>query len=972
MSASFSDPDAGPSQLPISTPQITSKNHSHLRFSSDLGRRTSRTKNLKSFGNDPLRMEESFLTSFGRRPPDGSGGRSSGRRVVLIDAKGGSSYISNPSGHRRRIHSLSSSPYYPPAKSHMIQKSEDDESNLFSDEYDLSQEDSRILQDVERAVKMKARREARLKAGKSPSNRASLTSSPSQTSSSPSRLLSAIPGSPTSIAFPSNGSPPVDIDFSPSTEPTTHSAPVVLLGPKKVPNHPVPWSSDDGSTLDWSGMHEDDKSERRWTLSISKSKGKDKDQLTSFTPIEKQESLYSRKLSRIKTLTSQRTLQKAAITSDQLQRRYQLTYAALSSGSKRYNLPMVARWFDGQDKIVQSALTKAEPLTWLKHLERKDPSSKRSGWHLSALIMEEFLQAQNASDTMAIIPEDPSLASPDLPSHHHSVLSFPSPSLASSRFSGHPLSGHISSEGRISFEPFVESGRQSLESRKSVDSAPSSILSGGSPNRSIKVLDISSPVASAQHLLDGTRHHPGSGSERAASPRTSLHDHSDDNDHKTKRQSLQAGDTIERQRSQGSSHISLSGDEPRVQRMSLKDGIRLQLSPTFQSPHRPSSLKSEKAMKSPSDMLSNRPKVRISLPPSVRDSEERDRLREEEQDDIKADHEYRLKSELLEQCRAQNLRVRGLLNRIATGVKEYETCQACLLTFLDLPHTGLPQELLEAFMHDPAAVTGHTGRFRGYKAVDDIHVRLARQRAIFQAFLQQDAGEGGLPVTHDVLQDPIAALMESIAKLEVHRIDIAERNEEVMKILEETQPMHNQVKDDYQRTVGYTSVIYPEISQIQVLEESYKDHYQHFWELGMNSLTFILDIVAPFWRTYGRTIGVDVQDFLIIPLYRNEFTGEAKRYPITHVPKRSVHHWVALGLFFCGCAFATLLQAYFGLSLLAHYRLQHITYVRWVILPIFWGAILGQWIMVCISTCIILLQVATVCWWLGWYIGLFT
>ncbi|KAG7098958.1 hypothetical protein E1B28_000846 [Marasmius oreades] len=632
MSTSLSDLD-GANHLPVPNTQITSKNNPNPRFPSDLGRRASRSK--KAPGDDSSRKEE----AGNARLADGSSGKTTGRRVVSIDAKLGTSYTSSSAKHRRRIHSISSSTYHPAAISQMLQQDEDDSSNPFSDEYELSQEDSRILQDVERAVKMKARREARLKAGKSNHNRASLNSSPSQTSSSPSKLLSIIPGSPTGTAFPSNGSPPVDIDFSPSTETTNYSTP---LGSRKIPSHPVPWSSDDGSTLDWSGIPEDDKHERRWTLSISKGKGKDKEQLTSVMSIEKQENIYSTKLSRIKTLASQHTLQKAAITSDQLQRRYHLAYTALSSGSKRYNLAKVVRWFDDQDKIVQSALTKAEPLTWLKHLARKGPSS---GWHLSALIMEEFLQAQNVRDTMTTIPEDPTQTSPKPSSHHHSVPAFPSPSLASSRFSAQPSSRHKSSEGRISFEPFVETRRQSLESRKSVDSAPSSLVSGASiPNWSLKAPDILSPGNSAPHL-DSARYHAASGSDNADSPRNSVHGHSDDSGRKPKLLSLQVGEVIERQRSQDSAHDAFSGEESRVQKSSPKDGMRSQFSPSPQSPYRPTSLKSEKALKSPLDTFSSRPKVRISLPPPMRDSVEVDHLKEEEEDDIKADHEYRLKTE---------------------------------------------------------------------------------------------------------------------------------------------------------------------------------------------------------------------------------------------------------------------------------------------------------------------------------------
>ena len=63
-------------------------------------------------------------------------------------------------------------------------------------------------------------------------------------------------------------------------------------------------------------------------------------------------------------------------------------------------------------------------------------------------------------------------------------------------------------------------------------------------------------------------------------------------------------------------------------------------------------------------------------------------------------------------------------------------------------------------------------------------------------------------------------------------------------------------------------------------------------------LATLLDSVTPLWRNYGKVIGVDAQDFLIIPWHRNEFAWGSERYPIKALPKRSVRHWVALILFF--------------------------------------------------------------------------
>lgn len=118
--------------------------------------------------------------------------------------------------------------------------------------------DPAILADVQRALKMKARREARLRATGPIHSEASPQSFFSN-SSSPSRA----PVSPReSVAFPSTGHAGEDF---------------VATLDASVP-HPMPRSLDNGATLDWSGreMTEEPKHDRKWSLAINKRKAKDK------------------------------------------------------------------------------------------------------------------------------------------------------------------------------------------------------------------------------------------------------------------------------------------------------------------------------------------------------------------------------------------------------------------------------------------------------------------------------------------------------------------------------------------------------------------------------------------------------------------------------------------------------------------------------------------------------------------------
>lgn len=173
------------------------------------------------------------------------------------------------------------------------------------------------------------------------------------------------------------------------------------------------------------------------------------------------------KLARISKVASAQTIRKADITREQLGRRYNLIYESLSSKNS-YNLSKVARWYSSQADATRRSLESLEPFTWLKHLEKRSVKSCRSTWNLTALIMEEFVQAHKWH--METIPEDSVLSSPILHYQRKSrPPSFPSPP-------------NVVLDDRISFEPLSESNRNSWDaiSHKSVESAGS--VQSGSPH----------------------------------------------------------------------------------------------------------------------------------------------------------------------------------------------------------------------------------------------------------------------------------------------------------------------------------------------------------------------------------------------------------------------------------------------------------------------------------------------------------
>ncbi|KAG6862141.1 hypothetical protein C0995_004223 [Termitomyces sp. Mi166 len=806
------------------------------------------------------------------------------------------------------------------------------EHNIFSDEYDLY---PKILQDVQRALKLKARREARLSDQATPPKSDSSSFKPQRAIS-----LTTQPMSPISP----NKDLSSDIDFSPSTGTALH---------------PVPASLDNGLTLDWSGV--DDKPESKWKLTGTKRKGKEA-LPPSAVVREQQQTTYADKLGRLRSIASPQTIKKAKITQDQLGRRYNLVFGILSSG-KPPNLAEVARWCGQQDASTRNALQKAEPFTWLKHLEKRDNKSiDHSPWHISALIAEEYLRTRSRHDSMTTIPEDPPLhegfhESPTSSLLIDSQLAPVTSHTSSNHILGPSLVERSSFEDGLTFEPRVNSTRTSLEvdTRKSHDSSFSSLPVGISsfvpasptsgrgrpqhgPSQPIPTfLDLTKDQSSEHLRSKGSD--PG-GLRHQKSPTTRLD---------TNVKITSASDESEEEAPHGA-------------------GITLQLTAASSSDADVPKLQTLHPSARLRPAVFRRRRARVSLPSTGRISK-LSAVQQQEADEQKA---YEAKVRLLEQTTATNHRIRQLLSRISGDIREYDAVQSNAMTSLGIAHLGLPRELIDVFGHDPAAVTGATRRFQGWRAVDDIQHRLVRQREVFRAFLSR--AQNQLPRTKSVLDDPISSLVQSLKALELHSQKIAGRAFEVGEALKTVQATHNTVKADYNKTLARTSVVYPELSHIVVLEESYKNQYQQFWEIGMDTLTFILDTVTPFWRTYGKTIGEDIRDFLIIPLYRNEFTGESKRYPVTRIPIRSPRHWFGLAIFFFTSVAVAIFQVKTALSSSALYKLPMIPYesIRWTALPFFWLSILIQWWAVVIEFIMVFLQLGVVVWWAGWFVRIFT
>lgn len=166
---------------------------------------------------------------------------------------------------------------------------------------------------------------------------------------------------------------------------------------------------------------------------------------------------------------------------------------------------------------------------------------------------------------------------------------------------------------------------------------------------------------------------------------------------------------------------------------------------------------------------------------------------------------------MLEDALAQNYTTRQVLQRVSAHMKEYDNVQNTLSDLTGLTHLRLPQDVLEAFHHDPSAVIGNTKRYKGWRAIDDIHERIARQRQTLHSFILSGSGVMTPQRARDVFEHPIASLTESLEKLEAHRHTVIREAETVAETLQRIKAIHNSVKKEYNQTLSHTSLIYPEV-----------------------------------------------------------------------------------------------------------------------------------------------------------------
>ncbi|EJD03634.1 uncharacterized protein FOMMEDRAFT_166988 [Fomitiporia mediterranea MF3/22] len=874
-------------------------------------------------------------------------------------------------------------------------------------------DDPNILADLRKALQYKPRVEQQLKEAKSltefPSSLQPSTSNASPMSSSPSSR-------PAWATFPrSEPNTPVKpefVDFSPSVG--------------KASLHPVPTSADDGATLDWSGSTDDEKHERKWTMSLSRKSSKDKHPtLSRKALVERQDSQYSDKLTRIRQKANELTIRKAEITKDQLQRRYTALNASFTSAKSRLNLVSVARWFDKQENVLKALIVENEPMPWLRHLlhgrgtnqgQRRLPSP----WNVSAMIVDEYMRSASDAEFVLTTEVADDNASEAGSSASAAIMRRPASGRASFRsFDGG--SGRKSDE-LLSFEPLSHSRRDSVgaDSRASVDTQlkrwRQSLL-----HRADNEVSSEGSVRSRRRTGSLEQGNGQTGQNSSANSRSPLHSlgikrrsntmqvNSDEG------QSSAADSMIDR-----SKESTLSKDVPkkpgresRRSRFPLSLDLRSAQPSFIESKQRPGTLsidelrtdvstpnksqslpvgKEGRATPSvdpfdgrptPNNQLASpialdsvrkpdrRKTHRVSLPPAFQTPKtrrSRSNTRTEAQNHA-LQVEYTRKKELLDALVARNQRMRALLQVASRSIHDYDETQSSMAQKLGLNYQPLPPEVLEAVKHDPSASVGHLRSLQGWRAVEDIHLRRERQKDVLQRFtssLQNSIAPLSLP-KDGIYERTMASLSDLVERLHSQRSTVLSHVRQTHELLARVKKMRDELKPEFDEASKHTSANYPELVQLESLLDEIVNETNKLWRLAEASISFLLTSVAPLMKTFGRPVWDEVHDFLVIPLYRNGFSGEDHWYPVTF-PRRSLVHWLRLLFFSTSAPLLLYHGARFFVALLTHGYVIRIP----VFIPTFVVYVVFSGLMCAFASLLFGLFVVVLCemfivlWWLLW------
>lgn len=155
--------------------------------------------------------------------------------------------------------------------------------------------------------------------------------------------------------------------------------------------------------------------------------------------------------------------------------------------------------------------------------------------------------------------------------------------------------------------------------------------------------------------------------------------------------------------------------------------------------------------------------------------------------------------------------------------------------------------------------------------------------------------------------------------------------------------------------------------RLETLLDEFMNQRNQLWKLGEASLSFFLTSIAPLMKTFGRPIWDELHDFLVIPLYRNSFSGEDDWYPVSF-PHRSFMQWLRLLMFTAGVPLLLYHGTRFFLELFTGgYVLRIPSYIPSPVVYLLFSGVMSSYASFLLSLLIIVLcECSIVLWWTAW------
>lgn len=169
----------------------------------------------------------------------------------------------------------------------------------------------------------------------------------------------------------------------------------------------------------------------------------------------------------------------------------------------------------------------------------------------------------------------------------------------------------------------------------------------------------------------------------------------------------------------------------------------------------------------------------------------------------------------LDAIKEHNQRMKYLLQSGTKSFVEFDDIHHFMADKLGLPYTRIPSDVLDAFNHDPAAVTGPTRRLSGWRAVEDIHLRLERQRdtlLLFTSALSDTIKPLALS-SNGIYDDAISTLTDRLEQLHAERSSALQKVRRTNELVAKVKDLRDKLKPEFDEAGRYTSANYPEVDE---------------------------------------------------------------------------------------------------------------------------------------------------------------